>query len=143
MPEIVAQTQLSPQQLCQELVRSDPWRVLVVCLMLNQTSGVQVRRVFPEFFRRYPTPHALIEASIDDVKLLIRPLGFQNRRYERLLRMSRDYIVWDRNDVTELHGVGKYAADSYRIFVDDVIIDDAQDKELKKYTEWARTVQTT
>lgn len=128
--------QLSPQALCQELVRDDPWRVLVVVLMLNQTTGTQVRRVFPEFFQRWPTPRDLLQADESEVKDVIRSLGFQNRRYERIRRMTEGFVgEWE--DVRDLHGVGKYAADSWEIFVEGRIPDGLEDKELVKYSAWA------
>jgi hypothetical protein len=119
------------------LVRDDPWKVLVVVFFLNQTSGKQVRRVFPVFFERWPTPQAFLLANEDEVKEVIRSLGFKNRRYERLVRMTVGYLTPGWTDVRSLHGVGKYAADSYRMFVEGVIPDDVEDKELRRFREWS------
>ena len=54
-------------------------------------------------------------------------------RTQRLRRMSKDFLTWDRKDATDLYGIGKYGSDSYRIFYKNEIPDDVQDKELKKY----------
>ena len=138
-------TQLSPQQLCQELVRDDGWKVLVVCIMLNQTTGTQVRRVFPEFFKRWPKPDLLgFPQYKNEMTEMLRPLGFQNRKTERIVQMSWDYQVLDIPNhperVEECRGVGKYAADSYKMFVGGYLILNVQDKELKRYVRWAQEV---
>ena len=48
-------------------------------------------------------------------------------------KMSRDFIKWDYKDATDLHGIGKYGSDSYRIFYKNEIPENVQDKELKRY----------
>ena len=52
-----------------------------------------------------------------------------------LLGMYRngDFIKWDYKDATDLHGIGKYGSDSYRIFYKNEIPENVQDKELKRY----------
>ena len=60
-------------------------------------------------------------------------LGMHNVRAQRIWRMSEDYLRWDGEDATKLHGIGKYGSDSYRIFYKHEIPDNVQDKELKRY----------
>jgi methyl-CpG-binding domain protein 4 len=129
---------LSPLMLVQEFLRDEPWRLLCACIMLNQTSAHQVWQILPEFFERYPDPDALVAADPDDVRDLIRSLGFQNRRCERLLGMTLDWMS-GRRPPEHLHGIGKYASDSYRIFIGRYLDQehDIQDKELRKYCHWA------
>ena len=129
--------------LCQELVRDDPWQVLVVCFMLNCTTGTQVRRVFPEFFHRWPAPADLLAADPEEVKQVICSLGFKNRRYERIRRMSEEFLRWDGRDARDLYGVGQYAADSYTLFVEGVLPREVQDKELRRFCQWARGLPNT
>ena len=47
--------------------------------------------------------------------------------------MSLDFLSWNRKDATDLHGIGKYGSDSYRIFYKNDIPKDVEDKELKRY----------
>src|SRR6185369_4151215 len=66
---------VSPLGLLQERVARDrhyPWRVLVVCALLNRTHRRQVRPMFEELFERAPTPEAMLGADLSD---LLRPLG--------------------------------------------------------------------
>ncbi|KAB5512337.1 hypothetical protein DKX38_029365 [Salix brachista] len=44
----------SPHELLQEGHYHDPWRVLVICMLLNCTSGGQVRPILNDFFTLCP-----------------------------------------------------------------------------------------
>ncbi|TYH84138.1 hypothetical protein ES332_D02G178500v1 [Gossypium tomentosum] len=46
----------------------------------------------------------------------IKTFGLQRKRAEMIQRMSQEYLWKEWTHVTELHGVGKYAADAYAIF---------------------------
>lgn len=130
-------TVVSPWNFFQERYRSDPWKLLVCTMLLNQTPGRQVEKVHVDFFRRWPTPEVASAADPHEMALMLRPLGFQNRRSTNIIRMSSAYRgKWTRPE--ELPGIGKYGADSYRIFVDGVLVE-PDDKELKRYVDWART----
>ena len=138
----------SPYGLIQEDLWPTPWRLLVACIMLNLTSRRQAQPVWEELFRRWPTPEALWVHDdrptlliVEELTELLRPLGLQNRRALSIWRMTFDYLVvrpdLNRDGVLSLSGVGKYASDSWRIFVDREIVHDVQDKELRRYVEWA------
>lgn len=107
---------VSPYSLLQEELCHDPWKLLVACMLLNQTSYKQVRGVIWKLFERYPTAVALSNADETELSALIRPLGFHNRRAKSLRRMSCDFAAGKRID--ELHGIGQYARDSYAMFVE-------------------------
>jgi methyl-CpG-binding domain protein 4 len=64
---------------------------------------------------------------------IIKPLGMYNIREKRLRGMSRDYLTWDKNDATMLHGIGKYGSDSYEIFFKQNYNVQPTDKELIRY----------
>ncbi|KAF3584790.1 hypothetical protein F2Q69_00029549 [Brassica cretica] len=70
----------SPCNLLQEDHWHDPWRVLVICMLLNKTCGAQ------------------------------------KKRSKIIQRFSLEYLQESWTHVTQLHGVGKYAADAYAIF---------------------------
>lgn len=111
-----------------------PWRVLVGCCLLNKTSRKQADRVWPELFLRWPSPSAMASADAADLEELLRPLGFGRVRAKRLVEMSSAYAAGSWSDVVQLPGVGKYASDSWKIFVEgDRSSVDPDDKELKRY----------
>jgi methyl-CpG-binding domain protein 4 len=112
-----------------------PWQHMVGVIMLNQTGRKPVKMVLPEFLYWFPTPHALLRADEDFVKSIIEPLGMMNVRYQRLVKMSQDFLTWDGNDATMLYGIGKYGSDSYEIFFKQNYSVVPTDKELKRYLE--------
>ena len=114
---------------------SNSWEHMVGVIMLNQTSRKPVKNTLPEFLYWFPTPQALLDADEDFVKSILAPLGMMNVRYERLVRMSRDYLTWNGEDATMLYGIGKYGSDSYEIFFKQNYSVDPTDKELKRYLQ--------
>lgn len=108
------------------------WQMLVGCIMLNQTGRKPVKTVLPEFLERWSTAEAYLASDPDEVKAVIRPLGFYNRRENTFRRMSEDYLTWDGDDATVLYGIGQYGSESYRIFFRGERFE-PQDKELRNY----------
>jgi methyl-CpG-binding domain protein 4 len=114
---------------------SNSWEHMVGVIMLNQTGRKPVKMTLPEFLYWFPTPQALLRADEDFVKTILAPLGMMNVRYERLMRMSQDYLTWDGEDATKLYGIGKYGSDSYEIFFKHNYSVEPTDKELKRYLQ--------
>ena len=114
---------------------ANSWEHMVGVIMLNQTGRKPVKLTLPEFLYWFPTPHALIAADEDFVKTILAPLGMLNVRYNRLVRMSKDYLSWDGDDATMLYGIGKYGSDSYEIFFKHNYSVEPTDKELKRYLQ--------
>jgi methyl-CpG-binding domain protein 4 len=114
---------------------NNSWEHMVGVIMLNQTGRKPVKLTLPEFLYWFPTPQTLINADPDFVKTILAPLGMMNVRYERLVRMSQDYLVWDGEDAKKLYGIGKYGSDSYEIFFKQNYSVEPTDKELKRYLE--------
>ena len=114
---------------------NNSWEHMVGVIMLNQTSRKPVKLTLPEFLYWFPTPYALLQADEDFVKTILAPLGMLNVRYNRLVRMSKDYLTWDGKDATMLYGIGKYGSDSYEIFFKQNYSVEPTDKELKRYLE--------
>ena len=103
----------------------------VICL--NQTYRKQVKEVLPKLFKRYPNAEAFLRGRLKTQENMLKPLGMWSVRAKRLRKMSKDYLTWDGVEASDLHGIGKYGSDSYKIFYKSIIPDDVQDKELKRY----------
>ena len=114
------------------------WQHMVGVICLNLTNRVQVKRVLPELFKKYPNPVSFIRGHASTQKKMLKLLGMVNKRYDRIQKMSIDILTWDYKDARDLHGIGKYGSDSYRIFYLNDIPKDVQDKELKKYVRKIR-----
>ena len=109
------------------------WQHMVGVICLNLTNRVQVKAVLPKLFKKYPNPITFIRGHSSTQKKMLKPLGMVNKRLDRLKKMSIDFLTWDYKDANDLHGIGKYGSDSYRIFYKNDIPDDVEDKELKRY----------
>jgi len=133
-------------RLIQQDYLDDPWKMLVSCICLNRTSNYQVKKILPEIFENYPTHVDMSqwqEKSVEGKRPLpqiIKPLGFMNRRSSILKRFSEDwgnllkkcrYVDWW--DLKQLTGMGKYAIDSYRIFIEDYHHVNPTDLKLNTY----------
>jgi endonuclease III len=105
------------KKLIQEIYREDPWKMLMGCIMLNLTNNVQVHPIIGNFFEKYPNPEAVIQANINDIVEDIRTLGLYNRRAKNMQNFSHDWLYKDWSKITECRGIGKYASDSYEIFI--------------------------
>jgi endonuclease-3 len=58
------------------LTHSSPWELLVATILSAQCTDVRVNMVTPELFRRFPTPQAMAQATLEDLESLIRTTGF-------------------------------------------------------------------
>ncbi len=108
-------------------------------MMLNQTSFRQVDLVRHEFFEKYPNADRLSKADPIEVARCIKPLGFQNIRSKKLIRFSNEWLQWNGEDPSELHGIGEYARDSWMIFQRHDNRVKPKDRVLIKYMEWVKT----
>ncbi|GLI71770.1 hypothetical protein VaNZ11_017094 [Volvox africanus] len=82
----------SPWGLIEEVLYDNPWRLLVACILLNRTTGRQVRQVIGPLWRAYPTAEAMAIADPRVVQDIVRPLGLHAVRAARLVRFSQEFI---------------------------------------------------
>lgn len=111
------------------------WQHMVGVICLNQTYRKQVKEVLPKLFKRYPTPEAYLRGRHKTQEKMLKPLGMWSVRAKRLRKMSEQFLTWNHEDAKDLHGIGKYGSDSYKIFYLNIIPNDVQDKELKRYIQ--------
>tara|TARA_Y100000034_G_scaffold90074_1_gene108479 strand:- start:328 stop:753 length:426 start_codon:yes stop_codon:yes gene_type:complete len=131
----------SPYSLLQEGYWPDQWKILVCCLLLNQTSRKQVDPMIDEFFEKYPDPKSVMNANEEHLRELLRPLGMYNRRLETLKKFSEGFLMSEWKTAAELYGCGKYADDAWRIFCKgDWENVEPNDRALNEYHDWLREV---
>ena len=109
------------------------WQHMTAVIMLNQTGRKPVKTVAPIFWSNWKSAYSFLQATEEEVKEVIWPLGMVNVRYKRLYQMSKDFLTWNGDDATILYGIGKYGSDSYEIFFKNNYTVDPTDKELKRY----------
>jgi endonuclease III len=138
--------EISPYNTRQEEYREDPWKMLMVCFMLNQTSHKQVDQVRHEFFDRFPTPEALVAAEESEIASMIKTLGFYNRRAKSWKEFSKQWIEAVEeygisvplSVLEDMKGVGRYALDSWKVFQLFQYDTEVDDHVLNWYVDWAR-----
>ena len=115
-----------------------PWQHMVAVICLNQTYRKQVKEILPQILHLWPTPEKMARAPLNKLRRLIKPLGMWRVRSRRIKQMSKEFLSWDGEDATALHGIGRYGSDSYRIFFKNQYNIRVTDKELKKYLKQKR-----
>ncbi|XP_051509258.1 methyl-CpG-binding domain protein 4 isoform X1 [Myxocyprinus asiaticus] len=127
----------SPYNLVQETLFHDPWKLLVATIFLNKTSGKMAIPTLWQFFERYPSADV---TRVSDWRLLaelLQPLGLSTLRAKTLVRFSDEYLNKSWRYPIELHGIGKYGNDSYRIFcVEEWREVTPDDHKLNDYHTW-------
>ncbi|XP_077132840.1 methyl-CpG-binding domain protein 4 isoform X1 [Ranitomeya variabilis] len=156
----------SPFNLVQETLFHDPWKLLIATIFLNKTSGKMAVPVLWSFLEKYPTPDMARAADWKEMSELLQPLGLYELRAKTIVRFSG--ITEHSRDITgsaagegalispvfynadefltkkwrypiELHGIGKYGNDSYRIFcVNEWREVRPEDHKLNSYHSWLR-----
>ena len=97
---------------------SDPYALLVVEFLLQQTEATRVVSVYQQFMERYPTLESLASAPLGKVSALLYPLGFHFRaaRLRQAAKLIRTRyggrVPESEAELLKLPGVGKYTARS-------------------------------
>jgi len=60
------------------LNHTNAFELLIATILSAQTTDVSVNKITPELFTKYPTPQALANADIEDLKRILRTIGFFN-----------------------------------------------------------------
>ena len=58
-----------------ELNHKNTFELLIAVILSAQTTDVSVNRITPELFDAYPTPHAMMEADVEDIQDKIKTIG--------------------------------------------------------------------
>ncbi len=93
------------------------WQLLVVTVLSAQTTDETVNRVSPDLFARYPSPHDLAEANVEDVEQIVFSTGFYRQKSAAVVALAADLVERfdgevprDLDDLTSLTGVGRKTA---------------------------------
>lgn len=127
----------SPFNLVQETLFHDPWKLLIATIFLNRTSGKMAIPVLWEFLEKYPSAEVARTADWRDVSELLKPIGLYELRAKTIIKFSDEYLTKQWRYPIELHGIGKYGNDSYRIFcINEWKQVHPEDHKLNKYHDW-------
>lgn len=74
------------------LKHTSPWELLVATILSAQCTDVRVNMVTPELFRRFPTPAAMAQATLEDLEELIRTTGFFHNKAKSIQGAARKVL---------------------------------------------------
>jgi methyl-CpG-binding domain protein 4 len=127
------------------VVQARPWRVLLACALCNRTKGRRALPILIDIVTRWPRAEDLAEARSADLEPLLRPLGLQRVRADRIVAMCRSIVrrgihllPYRHRDVRDIPGVGRYAQDAWSLFVIGRTDIEPRDKELAKWLHWRK-----
>ncbi len=84
-PRLVA---LYPEPRC-GLDFENPFQLLIATILSAQCTDVQVNKITPALFARYPDPYAMAQAEQEELEKLIYKTGFYHNKARSLLGASR------------------------------------------------------
>lgn len=108
--------------------------MLVCCILLNQTTNQQVRKILDPIFLLIPDPISASQMEPEKISEIIRSTGFSSVKSQRIVNMSKKWVE-GFDSVLELPGVGRYASDSWKIFVEKNLSIQVTDKKLQSYLD--------
>jgi A/G-specific adenine glycosylase len=105
--------------------QTDPYKILVSEIMLQQTNADRVSPVYQRFIQRYPSIRELAQAGLPDLMTIIKPIGLSYRAH-RLKRVAERLIAEYDGDfpareeaLLALPGIGQYIANAILCFAFD------------------------
>lgn len=123
----------------QETLKKEPWKLLCACILLNQTNRKQVDQIIDKLFERFGFPTAMAMGNENEIAAIIKPCGMQHKKARYLKKFSWQFWHMEWTEPSQLYGIGKYAEDSYEIFVRRNLDVEPDDKELKKFIKRKRS----
>lgn len=100
----------------------DPWMVYTSEILLKKTRADAVDNIYEDFYRVFPGPGSIREASDEKIKSEVRSLGLENERL-KTLRSVADHLTDFGDEVPASEqalrkpwGVGRYAGRATLIF---------------------------
>jgi endonuclease III len=105
-----------PEPAC-ALVHDDPLQLLIATILSAQCTDERVNMVTPTLFATWPTVHALADAPVEAIAVVIRSTGFfQNKSRnikaccQRLVEVHGGDVPRTMEELTALPGVGRKTA---------------------------------
>lgn len=104
--------------------RSFPWRepnrnayeILIAEILLQRTLADRCKIIYPQFLKQYPNWSCLADTTLDDLQVLIKPLGLWRQKAQSLISLAK-YVMKQngsfpesRQELEELPAIGQYIA---------------------------------
>ncbi len=100
-----------------ELTYKNDFELLIAVILSAQTTDVNVNKVTPKLFKRFPTAEALAMAPLDEVKEIVRSTGYYNAKAQNIQACAQGIVERfngkvpsSLEDLITLPGVGRKTA---------------------------------
>jgi len=100
-----------------ELHYKNAYELVVAVALSAQCTDKRVNIITPALFEKYPSPQALAQADLDDVKKIINSCSFFNNKAKNLIAMAKRVVAvyngeipMNEKDLQTLAGVGQKTA---------------------------------
>ena len=100
-----------------ELTYKNAYELVIAVALSAQCTDKRVNILTPPLFEKYPTPHDLAEADLDEVKSFINSCSFFNNKAKNIIAMAQRVvevydgeIPMDEKELQTLAGVGQKTA---------------------------------
>ncbi len=99
-----------------ELHFRDPYETLIAVMLSAQSTDVQVNKVTPVLFAKYPNVQALAAANVDDVFQIVKSCGFKSKAgnivesSRQIVERFSGQVPGTMDDLVTLPGVGRKTA---------------------------------
>ncbi len=108
-----------------ELSYTNDFELLIAIILSAQCTDKRVNIITPALFEKYPSPKELAEASLEDVKELLKSCSFFNNKAKNIIAMAQSVqelhngeIPHDTKQLIKLAGVGNKTANVFMIEAD-------------------------
>ena len=105
-----------------ELTYKNDYELLIAIILSAQCTDKRVNIVTPDLFMKYPSVKELSNASLDDVKVLLKSCSFFNNKSKNIIKMAQSVIEnfeglipHDTKKLMQLAGVGNKTANVFMI----------------------------
>lgn len=111
--------------------REFPWRkkglsnyeIIISEILLQRTKAETVAKYYHVFLEKYPDWQSLINATIDDLEKILKPLGLNKHRAKRLNKIIEEYkqknglMPRNKNELQESNLSTLYISNAYELFI--------------------------
>jgi endonuclease-3 len=105
-----------------ELSYTNDFELLIAIILSAQCTDKRVNIITPALFEKYPTAFDLAQASLDDVKELLKSCSFFNNKSKNIIKMAQSVVELHGGDIPhdtkkliKLAGVGNKTANVFMI----------------------------
>jgi len=83
------------------LAFSNPFQLLVATILSAQTTDTTVNKITPLLYAKYPTPHAMASAPLEEIKKIIRPVNYHNTKAVNIKKLAGIIVKQFKGEVPD------------------------------------------